>query len=1179
LPYGALPTGTHEKPKVTPGSDEPRLNLAELRQLLEAADPAALLVSPRLLRRVIKRDRNLPGLGLQVPHHRSYVIGREALLALASRDELEIGPERPLPATLLLIARPEPERLAALPRGVALVTYWRALFHARIHQTIAGRLTPAAVRERIHRIGQAELEEIRTVLRQEQYLLPPRDDRTTYEEFAAVYLELSTFAASLLPYYFPSIEDFGPIDQLLAEDVDAAALFAATRLAGAPDPVVSVDVPDQAEEPGQEPTGATVLPAPPAEQYRDLVAHADEVAAAGNAVRAAIYRVQAARAAPPELAAAVQAQARAELDRLVERLQVALELSSAEAQAWRQALPALLPRAAHGVWPAEARLLYDLQKICVDHERPVASLDVAEWAYGGFRQPFIRPLPNQPLVLAVKHLRSAVDRLPAARLAEAERHELAVVLHSALHAAEARLRQRFRPVLCDALHQVGLRPESFPEQVGHDKVIEELLDRITERRHLSLGDLRDALARNDLKLHDVSGPGQWLGGDPLLCANRQLAVRAAGVYRRGEIYLRWLHRLSALAFGTRPGRWLTLYLALPFGGAFALLVFAQEMHHLGHWLAQWLAGTLPVKPTPEIATTIVGLGATPGAGLLTAGATLAPVAHEHGHHLPSLWSVGVLGIFLLLVLHVPAFRRLLVAGCKAAWRATRSVLIDLPAAVLRLPAVRRVLDSPVFLRFSRYVLKPLPAAVVAGAALGVYGAEPADAALGGLAVLVMCSLLINSRLGRDLEEIVTDWAVRQWHYFRGLLLPGLLRLVMSFFKGILEAVDRFLYTVDEWLRFRRGEGRLTLAAKTVLGFVWFVVTYVVRLYVNVFIEPAVNPIKHFPAVTVAAKLLVPFWVPLLELLARPVLFLGRTLAYTIAFLNLHALPGAAGFLVWELKENWRLYRSNRPRWLRPVVVGHHGETVLRLLRPGFHSGTLPKLYARLRRAERRAQRSGEWRSARQLRETLRLVEENIRHFAERDLVAFLDGGKGWTAGPVRVATVETGSNSIRIELACPALGKHPLELRLEEHSGWLLAGVRRPGWLPQLADGQAAVLTMALTGFYKKAGVDLVREQIEASLAPACPPYAIAGDRLVVWPGKGYMAEVAYDLGEGPVLHPRVGEGQPDRALPVLPAEQLLFSSREVAWQDWAQAWERDPASAADRKPLLPGMRLLPLQP
>jgi hypothetical protein len=1122
-------------------SDESRLDLAELGQLLQAADPAALLVPPRLLRRMIKRDRQLARIGLQVPHHRSYVISREALLALATPDELGLKPDRELPPTVLLIARPEPEQLAAQPRGLALVTYWRLLFHARVHVAVAARLveqcSEAAIRKRIHRIGQTEFNEVRAVLRQENFLLPPRDDRTTYEEFAALYLELSFFATTLLPHYFPTIDDFGRIDAILAEDVNAPALFAATRLAGAPDPVFAVDVPARAEEPGLEATGATTIGRAPAdEQYRDLMAGADLAAAAGNAVRAAIRRAQAARVAPPELADTVQARARAELDRLVERLQRALDLGATAAAAWREALPALLPRAAGGIWPAEARLLYDVQKICVDHERPVYAPDLVEWAYSHFRGPLMRLLPNQPVVLAVRHLRRAVGRLAAVRVTEAQRHALSVLLHGALHHAEHRLRDRFRPLLGDVLHEVGLQPQNFPERVAHDQLVEELLDQIVQRGYLNLGALRDAVARNQLKVPDLSGPGEFLGGDPLIRANRELADRAAGVYHRGEVYLRVLQRGSALAFGTRLGRWFTLFLALPFGGAYATIVFIQEMIHL---VQQHL------------------------------------LHHPHPPPHPDPVRVGVLGVFYLLLLHLPAFRRLLAGVLRAGWIAARAVVIDWPAAVLRLAPVRRLLDSRPFRLFVRYALKPLPAAVLAGVALWGVGAGVGGAVAGGGATLLAVSLLLNSRLGRDLEEIVMDWLVRRWEDFRGLL-PGLFRLVRDTYKSLLEAVDRFLYTVDEWLRFRSGEGRRMLATKTVLGFGWFLVTYVVRLYVNVLIEPAFNPLKHFPAVTVAAKLLLPFWIPLTEFFAAPLMFLGRPLAYTLAFLNVHALPGAAGFLVWELKENWRLYRSNRPQNLGTSVIGLHGETLPRLLRPGFHSGTLPRLYARFRRAERRAHRSGEWRSSRKLREELRHVEESVRRFAERDLLAFVNGSKGWTAGPVHLAAVEAGSNRIRLELACPALGEHPLELKFEEQAGWLLAGVSRPGWLSRLSTGQAAVLATALIGFYMKGGVDLVREQIEASFAPDCPPYDITDEGLVVWPGGEYEVKVVYDLGAGPVLHPRVVEGRPAAELPVLDPGQLLFSSRAVAWADWVAAWEQDQAGAGHPAALLPGVRVLP---
>jgi hypothetical protein len=251
--------------------------------------------------------------------------------------------------------------------------------------------------------------------------------------------------------------------------------------------------------------------------------------------------------------------------------------------------------------------------------------------------------------------------------------------------------------------------------------------------------------------------------------------------------------------------------------------------------------------------------------------------------------------------------------------------------------------------------------------------------------------------------------------------------------------------------------------------------------------------------------------------------------------------------------------------------------VLRLLKPGFHSGTLPKLFAKLRRAERQACHSRAWRSARRLRAALHHVEESVRHFAKRELLAFLNGSRRWTAGPVQVAAVEAGSNRIRLELACPALGDDALALKFEEQSGWLLAHVARPGWLSRVTAQQTAVFALALTGFYKKAGVDLVREQIEASFAPACPPYDITDEGLVVWPGGRLEVEVVYDLHERPLLHPCVVAGWPPDGLPVLEAGQLLFRERAVLWTDWVAVWERDESGAGPPDALVPGVGLLPV--
>jgi hypothetical protein len=105
----------------------------------------------------------------------------------------------------------------------------------------------------------------------------------------------------------------------------------------------------------------------------------------------------------------------------------------------------------------------------------------------------------------------------------------------------------------------------------------------------------------------------------------------------------------------------------------------------------------------------------------------------------------------------------------------------------------------------------------------------------------------------------------------------------------------------------------------------------------------------------------------------------RGLALTTVTFISTTIPGVFGFLAWELKENWRLYAANRPRTLRPVQVGRHGESMRRLLLPGFHSGTIPKLFGKLRRQLRgRDRASGTTRAGEQLAE--------LAH----DIAAFVD---------------------------------------------------------------------------------------------------------------------------------------------------------------------------------------------
>jgi hypothetical protein len=1113
----------------------------ELATALRATDPAAFLVAPRIVRRVVKRERGLATMGLQVPHGATYSLPGPAALAVLERAELGLGPDDDVPATVLLIAQPDARALAGLGRAEALTQLWRLLFHARVHVALeqriaAGVLTAQTVRARIERIGAVEFAEVQAVLKHEQYLWPLCDDRTVYSEFAAVYLELRYFDRRLLPWFFPAIRDYPALDQLLAEDLDADALFAATRPAGAADPPLAV-------EPERQPAAdATDADAPRAvvagrseAAYRRLTAQADQAAKVGNTVRAALCHARAAWYGPPRRAGPARAAARAERERFLDRLGRALGLDPDDLKHWRRALPPLFDRAARGAWTVERRVLHDLQNACIDHEGEAAAVDLIAWVKTLGRVPLVRRLPHLRAVRIVRHLRGAARRVAAIRTSEADRDRLAALLQAARARAEERLRDRCRPVIRQALEQTGLTPRSLPERIALGKVVEELLDHVVERGFLTLGDLRDALSRNPSKLPDLAGPSEFCRGDPVLRADRALAAALDGLYRRGEIYLRALQRFSALAFGTRAGRFLTRHVALPFGGAYLLLAGIQHTVLLG-----W-----------EMLTGIH-----------------CPIVYR--------WTVLPLGVFFLGLITRTEFRRAARRAWRTLARGLRLLFYDGPRWILRQPLVRRVLDSRVAAVLGHWILAPLvPTALLLG--LGRLARPSGHVSPRGAGVaFAAVSVLWNTRFGRDVEEVLSDEIVRAWRGVRVDLLPALYRLIMDTSHRVLDAIERVLYSVDEWLRFHAGDRRGTVASKAVLGIFWGMIIYVVRFCVNLLIEPQVNPIKHFPVVTVAHKVLMPS-LPHVQavFVARGY---GAAEAGTIAFAILAAIPGIFGFLVWELKENWRLYEANRPKSLQPVPVGHHGETVVRLLRPGLHSGTLPKAYARLRRAARRRGRGGPTRKS---LVALHRVEEAVRHFLDRDLLALLSASRALGALPLVSGAIRTATNRIQVELRCLGRPAEGLHIAFEEQAGWLVARVVEPGWLAGLSLKDQRILENALAGWYKLAGVELVREAIAAVLPPARVPHAIVAEGLAVWPPSRAEAPCLYDLRhrdeppDGPLVAPECADPAADPP-PPLDARQLLFRDQPIAWERWVSLWECDPKDGGPPAAPLVTARLLP---
>jgi hypothetical protein len=215
---------------------------------------------------------------------------------------------------------------------------------------------------------------------------------------------------------------------------------------------------------------------------------------------------------------------------------------------------------------------------------------------------------------------------------------------------------------------------------------------------------------------------------------------------------------------------------------------------------------------------------------------------------------------------------------------------------------------------------------------------------------------------------------------------------------------------------------------------------------------------HFPVVTVAHKIFLPAPITLEGNMVRFLgQYIGKPLARSVTWFNIFFLPGFFGFAVWELKENWRLFRANRREWLGKVVVGSHGESVARLLRPGFHSGTLPKFFRKLRKLEQEPPSFRRFSRRRAALQSLHHVTEAIHRFVERDFLHLMQRCDAWRDHPLVCSHVEAATNSFTVDIESPTLSSSPMKLVLQEQSGWIVAATIQPGWSMKIDDKQRQI--------------------------------------------------------------------------------------------------------------------------
>lgn len=1127
------------------------MNLKQLREVVRSIESRALLVSPRVLRRMLVRLLDLDRTVLSVvPHALGCSCPRETLCQYVDEDELELEPDQLLPAQVILLPRPTVDELRGQAPEQLLLQYWRRLFHVSIHEHLEPRFAPEilseeTLRERIDALGRSGFDEIRQALVQEQYLAPESGDRATLLEFLSVYFELRHFCPGLLKTFFPSIRDWDAVERLARAELESEPIFARTRPPGAANPTLRHD--DRFDETH--------------DYFWRLIKQADQARHAKDTVRAAVLHTKALRIAPSEMTAETRSRLQEDLRDFAQRLKDAFRLGGDQCFTWQEILPSLLEKVDHGEPEYELRLLEGLQRACVDHERRLYELNVVDWAVSLGRRPIQRPLSRVQLLRLGKHLRQASQRLPQLRLSLGEREKLRELLDGMLQQTESRSRERFRPILEAAFRDVGMNASNAPERVALRKMIEELLDRIVHDGFLTFSHLRDAVSRNQLKMPDLQHAREFRRGDALARLDRTLKALMDGVYHPGEFYLRGMERVGSLAFGTQSGRFVCRNVLLPFGGSF---LFLTVLEHLLHFFP----GLKHIHLAPSINCWFLG------------GAWLAYRCSEQFRtrvtkwidHSARWWSSRVwrplVGLWDQVdlqewqkswafsfawwyVLAPLLIFQPLWWACPYDWKGSlaASLVGDVGPPSAGMETAPIPLTAPT-------AAHPLPTT-----AAPIAAAETLQASSRGLVRLWLAGfagvlLLVNSRFGYACGEALAEGLQHLFFWLGEDVLRQASRAVTGFFKQVWAGLESLLYAVHDWLRATSDDDWVSYSLRLICGVLWAPFDYLIRFFFVVVIEPNFNPIKLIISFIIA-KMMVPLAPEMtIHIIEGLTPLCGRALAATTAGgVIFWVIPGAGAFLVWEIQENWRLFRANRPPNLEPVAVGHHGETILELLRPGFHSGTIPRLFQHLRSAEKEAYAKGQWRAARTRRAELEVVSHAVAVFIEREFLALLAQCPAWPAARAALGEIRLTARSIQIELLLKNSRSESVWIRFDECSGWLVGRLASVGWLGELEPSQRTAFFNALLGMFQLAGVHFVPEQLEAAIPDPWRRWELAGGELLAWETER----------AGPKrypLHPRWARAAAEiRAAAGLAGrswelDQAMFSRVPLGWQEWTACWE-----------------------
>lgn len=1063
---------------------------------LKLLEPRMVLVPSRVISKIIQKQRNLSTLESLIPGNipkaSSCWTDSETVSSLSQELEFDLKADQLPFGKILLLAKPETEKIS--DKKDLRIYYWRTLFKAKIRLTFLEYSEKKNgsnwIHARIQDIGADIFHEAILVLEQDQKIRKSDPIEIKYMEFCASFLDLFYFSENLLGNTFPSIRFPNLVLEILRSDIPDIEIFQSTRLKDSPFPE---PVPENHSEESRD-------------YFRRLCMLAEKESQLNRPVAAAILWTQANRVAPAELAGEIREKSLLEIRNLAVRLQLALGFPLNEVETWISALNPLLDKADQGFTPIEARLLQELQSACEDHEQELFRINTVGWLFSLGKVPLKKPIPYQRAIQIYHRIRNAGHQSITTRLGVSERKKLENLLLEAARKNEQNLRKFLGPLIFKTLKESGFEGEGILGTISFERLIDEFLDKLLDQGYLSYSELRDLISRNFLKMEDIPNARAFFAGDSLLKLDRKLAAELEGVYTSSDFYQRWLEKFTALNFGTSWGRIITRFITLPIGSAFliveALDVIASRLFSI----------SMPSFTNYALITgiSILVFGLINNASLrITLGAIIS-----------KWWDIS-----RLLCFEVP--------GKLIAWAPFQKLWKSLPAQLL-----------------ISLVVKPL----IFTEAIVIWLPKANRTNTTHILLFVTFTILVNSRLGRNLAEFTRLAFIEFIRLVKDGLFTLIFQVAVQSFKKLISLLESAMYWINDWLKLRGKPSVWHITLRVILGALWAPFALFLRFYTLVLIEPGINPIK-FPISSIAAKFVYPIIVPMnSQLVAFCEPIFGQFFSNLFISTTIFFLPDVFGFLVWETKENWGLFQANRSKSLTPVAVGPHGETIPQLLKSGFHSGTIPKLFKKLRHAELDAQTTNDWRISRSLRQDLKEIKEKVARFLERDFLSRLQLGK-IAALNFRIGEIFVGLNKIQVELvAFGADGYSTATIQFENINGWLVGGIHLPGGIQTKNEEEKKLLRLCVAALFKFAGIEISREQLENCLPSWTAEWQLSEKGIDFLKNDGTKLSAGIPRNDNPI---KILAGNTIYPLmPSMDGRRAFFFNMDLPWLDLANGLE-----------------------